>query len=77
MYYKILSLEVAAETDVISVYSNSCKDVEKILKIAVYKFHRDYSDIEKAWLMRAAFDKILGEPTTTENPDKPSPEREN
>ena len=61
---------------IVSVYGNNCKEVEKILKVAIDKSHGDYSDIEKAWLMRAAFDKILGEPTTTGNPDKPSPERE-
>ncbi|OQP41815.1 hypothetical protein A4D02_14140 [Niastella koreensis] len=44
-------------------YGKTCKEVEKILKSAIEKSHGDYSDIEKAWLMRAAFDKILGVPT--------------
>ena len=60
---------------IVSVYGSNCKDVEKILKSAIEKSHGDYSDIEKAWLMRAAFDKILGEPTTPGKPEKESPER--
>jgi hypothetical protein len=46
-------------------YSTPCKEVEKILKFAIEKSHGDYSDTEKAWLMRTAFDKILGVPTRT------------
>jgi hypothetical protein len=46
-------------------YGKDCKDVEKILKSAIDKSHGDLSDTEKAWLMRMAFDKILGVPTKT------------
>ncbi|MEP6711496.1 MAG: hypothetical protein ABJA37_03720 [Ferruginibacter sp.] len=62
---------------ILYVYGNNCKDVEKILKAAVEKSHGDYSDMEKAWLMRAAFDKILGVPTKTGDAEKNSPEKEN
>jgi hypothetical protein len=51
-------------------YGSHCKEVEKILKAAIEKSHGDYSDIEKAWLMRAAFDKILGQPTIKGSPEK-------
>ncbi len=44
-------------------YGKSCKDMERVLKAAIEKSHGDYSDIEKAWMMRAAFDTILGVPT--------------
>jgi len=57
-------------------YGKTCKDVEKILKTAIDKSHGDYSDTEKAWLMRAAFDKILGVPTRMVEPEKdPAPRR--
>jgi len=57
-------------------YGKTCKDVEKILKTAIEKSHGDYSDTEKAWLMRAAFDKILGVPTRMVEPEKdPAPRR--
>ena len=55
---------------ILYMYGSSCKEVEKILKKAVDKSHSDYSDTEKAWLMRAAFDMILGEPTRTGAPEK-------
>ena len=51
-------------------YGKVCKDVEKILKTAIDKSHGDYSDLEKAWIMRAAFDKIMGVPTQTAEPSK-------
>lgn len=56
-------------------YGKSCKEVEKILKTAIEKSHGDYSDTEKAWLMRAAFDKIMGVPTQTGQPEKPTAPR--
>jgi len=57
-------------------YGKTCKEVEKILKPAIDKSHGDYSDTEKAWLMRAAFDKILGVPTRMVEPEKdPAPRR--
>ena len=46
-------------------YAKPCKGVESILKTALDQSHGDYSDTEKAWLMRQAFDKILGVPTQT------------
>jgi hypothetical protein len=52
-------------------YGKTCADVEKLLKLAIEKSHGDYSDIEKAWMMRAAFDKILGVPTKIEEKEKP------
>lgn len=51
-------------------YGSTCKEVEKILKTAIEKSHGDYSDLEKAWIMRAAFDKILGVPTQIGEPEK-------
>jgi hypothetical protein len=56
-------------------YGKSCKEIERILKTAVDKSHGDFSDTEKAWLMRAAFDKIMGVPTRTGEPEKPSSPR--
>jgi hypothetical protein len=55
---------------IIYVYGSSCPEAEKILKAAVDQSHSDYSDTEKAWIMRAAFDKILGEPTQFGDPVK-------
>ena len=51
-------------------YGKECKEVEKVLKTAIEKSHGDYSDLEKAWIMRAAFDKIMGVPTETGDPTK-------
>jgi len=56
-------------------YGKSCKEVEKILKTAIEKSHGDYSDTEKAWLMRVAFDLIMGVPTKTGQPEKPDAPR--
>jgi len=53
-------------------YGKECPVVEGILKSAINKSHGDYSDTEKAWLMRMAFDKILGVPTQTTTPNKDS-----
>ncbi len=60
---------------ILYVYGSNCKETERILKAAIDKSHGDYSDTEKAWLMRAAFDKVLGEPTVTTPQDKDGPER--
>lgn len=57
---------------IIYVYGTTCKNVESILKTAIENSHGDYSDTEKAWLMRAAFDKILGIPTKTNETEKES-----
>ncbi len=57
---------------IIYVYGTTCKNVERILKKAVENSHGDFSDTEKAWLMRVAFDKILGVPTKTNETEKES-----
>ncbi len=57
---------------IIYVYGVTCKNVEVILKTAIEKSHGDYSDTEKAWMMRAAFDKIMGVPTQTKDPENES-----
>ncbi|MEP6584384.1 MAG: hypothetical protein ABJA90_08950 [Ginsengibacter sp.] len=53
-------------------YSKPCIQAGDILQTALDKSHGDFSDTEKAWIMRQAFDKILGEPTKTKTP----PEKE-
>ena len=57
---------------IIYVYGTTCKNVETVLKTAIEKSHGDYSDTEKAWIMRASFDKILGVPTQTKEEEKES-----
>jgi hypothetical protein len=51
-------------------YGKECPEVEKVLKSAIEKSHGDLSDTEKAWLMRMAFDKIMGVPTKTKESEK-------
>ena len=51
-------------------YGSKCKAVKKQLKEAIDKSHENYSDSDKAWIMRMAFDKILGEPTIAAPPVK-------
>ncbi|WP_431209664.1 hypothetical protein ACQ86N_26410 [Puia sp. P3] len=51
-------------------YGKDCLEITKMLKTAIDKSHGDYSDTEKAWIMRVAFDKILGQPTQTADPQK-------
>ncbi len=46
-------------------YGSKCKDVKNTLEDALEKSYGDYSASEKAWIMRMAFDKILGVPTRT------------
>lgn len=46
-------------------YGGKCKDVKKLLEAALELSYGDYSSTEKAWIMRKAFDEILGVPTTT------------
>jgi hypothetical protein len=46
-------------------YGTKCKEVQKILESALEKSYGDYNATEKAWIMRMAFDKILGVPTVT------------
>jgi hypothetical protein len=52
-------------------YGKKCGEIEKTLKTAIDKSHGDYSDTEKAWIMRMAFDKILGVSTKTTDPEAP------
>jgi hypothetical protein len=51
-------------------YGSACPEVERVLKAAIEKSHGDLSDTEKAWLMRMAFDKIMGVPTKTKDTEK-------
>ena len=51
-------------------YGDSCAGVKKIIKAGIDKSHGDFSDLEKAWIMRAAFDKVMGVPTQTADPAK-------
>ncbi len=46
-------------------YGSKCKDIKNTLEVALEKSYGDYNASEKAWIMRMAFDKILGVPTTT------------
>jgi hypothetical protein len=50
---------------ILYLYEDKCSEIAKILKTCIEKCHGDYSDTEKAWIMRGGFDKILGEPTVT------------
>ncbi|MDB5257606.1 MAG: HtrA protease/chaperone protein [Chitinophagaceae bacterium] len=45
-------------------YGSKCKDIKNTLEVALEKSYGDYNASEKAWIMRMAFDKILGVPTT-------------
>ena len=46
-------------------YGYVCVRVSEILNTALEKSYENYSPSEKAWIMRRAFDEILGEPTRT------------
>ncbi len=46
-------------------YGGRCVDVSNILESALEKSYGNYSATDKAWIMRMAFDEILGEPTKT------------
>ena len=50
---------------IIYLYGNKCKDVKNVLQTALKKCNDYYSASEKAWVMRRAFDQILGVPTIT------------
>jgi hypothetical protein len=45
-------------------YGSKCKDIKNTLEVALEKSYGDYDASEKAWIMRMAFDKILGVQTT-------------
>ncbi len=46
-------------------YGSKCKDVKTLLEDALDKAYASFDATEKAWIMRVAFDQILGEPTVT------------
>jgi hypothetical protein len=60
--YKIYE---GAAYKILHKYGSKCKDVRNILESALEKSYGDYNATEKAWIMRMAFDQILGVPTTT------------
>lgn len=47
------------------LHGTKCKQVKNILETALEKTEGNYNVTEKAWIMRMAFDQILGEPTKT------------
>ena len=60
--YKIYE---GAAYKVIHKYGAKCKQINNILEAALEKSYGNYSVTEKAWILRMAFDSILGVPTTT------------
>ena len=50
---------------ILNKYGSRCSEVSNILEGALEKSQGNYSATDKAWIMRMAFDKILGEPTKT------------
>jgi len=46
-------------------YGSKCKDVKNLLEDALDKAYASFDAVEKAWIMRVAFDQILGEATVT------------
>lgn len=50
---------------ILHLYGDKCKTLKNILEEALNKSYGDYTDTDKAWIMRMAFDEILGEPTRT------------
>ncbi len=50
---------------IIYLYGTKCKQVKSILETAIERAQGNYSITEKAWIMRMAFDQILGVPTQT------------
>jgi hypothetical protein len=50
---------------IIYKYGGECKEIKDILEAALEKSYGDYSAADKAWIMRKAFDAIMGVPTTT------------
>ena len=60
--YKIYE---GAAYKILHKYGKKCTETSDILETALEKISGDYSVSEKAWIMRMAFDKILGVPTQT------------
>ena len=54
-----------ASYKILYLYGFDCPRVTEILKTAIDKSHGNQTDSEKAWIMRVAFDEILGVPTKT------------
>ena len=54
-----------ASYKIIYLHASVCPRVSEILKTALEKSYSAFTDSEKAWIMRAAFDQILGVPTKT------------
>lgn len=50
---------------IIYLHGSKCKQIKNILETALEKTDGNYNVTEKAWIMRMAFDQILGEPTKT------------
>jgi hypothetical protein len=48
---------------IIYIYGNKCGEIKKLLKAALKKCDEYYAASDKAWVMRKAFDEILGVPT--------------
>ncbi|MCB0428894.1 MAG: hypothetical protein H6585_14970 [Flavobacteriales bacterium] len=46
-------------------HANKCRKVTSLLEAALEEAQGDHTATEKAWIMRIAFDQILGVPTTT------------
>lgn len=68
--YKIYE---GAAYKILYLYGNKCKVIRKRLETALIKVAEgEYKAGEKAWIMRMAFDDILGVPTKTSEPLKRS-----
>jgi hypothetical protein len=46
-------------------YGSKCPEISNVLEGALEKSYGNYSATDKAWIMRMAFDQILGEKTRT------------
>jgi len=61
--YKIYE---GAAYKILYIHGNKCKLIRKRLEMALIRASEDnYNVGEKAWILRMAFDDILGVPTTT------------
>ena len=54
-----------ASYKIIYMYGSQCARIKEILQTAIEKSYGNYSDSDKAWIMRMAFDEILGVETKT------------
>ena len=60
--YKIYE---GAAYKILHKYGKKCTETAEVLETALEKISEDFSVTEKAWILRMAFDKILGVPTQT------------